>query len=224
MHIAVIEDEQKLAHAIKQGLEDEGYAIDVFYNGEVARKHLETNHVHYDLIILDLLLPGLSGIKVCQALRSKNIITPILILTALDTIEDKVQALDSGADDLLTKPFSFEELLARIRALLRRSQELLPATLQLGEMVLDPAQHEVMRKGKKITLTLKEFQLLHYFMRHPNQALQRKDILAHLWGITDEALSNMVDVHISNLRKKIDDPYDKKYIRAVRGVGYLMGE
>jgi len=224
MRILVIEDEEKLAQSLKKGLERSGYAVDYLLDGEAGERRLEVSHGDYDLIILDLMLPRKNGFEVCQSVRARGITTPILILTARDMMNDKVNALDAGGDDYLVKPFSFDELLARIRALLRRPVAGLTAELCVADITLKPASREVTRGGKKVALTLKEFELLHYLMRHPGEVLNREDIYTHLWDFADNSLSNTIDVHVKNLRKKLGDHdhHDKKLVETVRGVGYRL--
>lgn len=222
MRILIVEDEQKLAGAMKQGLERHGFAADYVTDGETAERRIEIHHVDYDLIILDLLLPKKTGLEVCRATRARGIRTPILILTARSGTDDKIGLLDAGADDYLTKPFSFEELIARIRALLRRPSETLPPKLELRDVVLDPSTHEVYRKNRKIPLTVKEFTILEYLMRHPNQVLSRENIISHVWGFDFDSFSNVVDVHIKNLRKKIEPQGYEKLVETIAGVGYRI--
>jgi len=222
MTILLIEDEYKLVKALKRGLEIEGYAVDAAYDGEEGiRKGLQND---YDVIILDLMLPKKDGIDVCGELRQKQVHTPILILTARDAKEDRVKGLDNGADDYLTKPFEFDELLARIRALLRRKKTMEPTKLTVADVVLDPATHEVRRAGKLISLKPKEYGLLDYLMRYPNRALTREQLLEHIWGPDFSPKGNYLDVHIRYLRRKIDEGYAKKLIYTVRGTGYKIKE
>ena len=222
MRVLIIEDEEKLAKSLQKGLEKIGYAADCLFDGDAGARRIEMNHSDYDVLVLDLMLPKKNGFEVCREARARNITTPILILTARDAIDDKVLALDSGADDYLVKPFSFEELLARLRALLRRPKDGIPSSLTVGNLVLDPAKRGVQRGESKIELTLKEFELLHYLMRNPGRVLTREDIFAHLWDFADNAMSNVIDVHIKNLRRKIDDAYGEKLLETVRGVGYRI--
>ncbi|MDE2019092.1 MAG: response regulator transcription factor [Patescibacteria group bacterium] len=223
MRILIIEDEEKLAESLKKGLEKSGYAVDYLTDGEAGQRRIEMAHKNYDLVILDLMLPGKSGFEICQAVRKRGIMTPILILTARDMTDDKILALDNGADDYLVKPFSFEELLARIRALLRRPPETLASELTAKDVVLKPTEREVYRGGRKIDLTLKEFELLHYLMRHPGEVLNREDIYSHLWDFEDNSFSNIIDVHIKNLRKKLQDQDEKnRLVETIRGVGYRL--
>jgi DNA-binding response OmpR family regulator len=222
MRILIIDDEEKLAKSLKRGLERSGYAVDYLLDGESGERRIELYKGDYDLVILDLMLPGKNGFEVCAEMRKNGITTPVLILTARDATDDKVKALDSGGDDYLVKPFSFEELLARVRALLRRPQAALPDELKVGQLILKPAQREVYRDGKKVELTLKEFELLYFLMRNPNKVLNREDIYVHLWDFAANSLSNIIDVHIKNLRKKLGDDRNEKILETVRGVGYRL--
>ncbi len=222
MRVLVVEDEEKLAKTLKKDLEKEGFAVDYIMDGESGQRRIETSHKDYDLVILDLMLPKKNGFEVCRDVRASNIVLPIIILTAKDAVEDKVLALNSGADDYLVKPFAFEELLARIRALLRRPEQTLPAELKIKDLSLNMSTRKVYRKDKEIPLTLKEFGLLEYLMRHPNQVLTREQILDHLWDFAFDSFSNVVDVHIKNLRKKIDGDSSEKILETIRGVGYRL--
>ncbi len=222
MRILIVEDEEKLAKALKDGLESEGHAVDYLTDGEKGESRIRMCRGDYDLVVLDLMLPGKNGFEVCRDVRAEGVTLPILILTARDSTEDKVLALDSGADDYLVKPFAFDELVARMRALWRRPREALPEELEVRDLVLNPATREVHRAGKRIDLTLKEFELLHYLMRHPNQVMGREDIFAHLWDFADTSLSNVIDVHVKNLRHKIDDGHAHKLLETTRGVGYAI--
>lgn len=222
MRILIIEDEEKLAESLKKGLEKSGYAADYLTDGETGQRRIEVSHMNYDLIILDLMLPKKNGFEICQAVRKRGVMVPILILTARDMTDDKILALDSGADDYLVKPFSFEELLARIRALLRRPVEAMPTELTVRDILLKPTEREVWRGDRKIDLTLKEFELLHYLMRHPNEVLNREDIYLHLWDFEDNSFSNIIDVHVKNLRRKLEDHGAEKIVETVRGVGYRL--
>jgi len=222
MAIAIVEDEQKLARSLKEGLVWEGYETDTYSDGESLQKYMEHDAPSYELLILDLGLPGKSGFEVCQDLRAKGSVMPILILTAKDTTEDKVRALDSGADDFMSKPFSYEELLARVRALLRRSRSGNSRQVHIGEVTIDLDAYTVTRAGKSVPVTLKEFELLAYLAEHRGQAKSRDEIFSHLWEHSDSALSNVVDVHVRNIRHKLDDDHEHKIIRTVRGVGYAV--
>jgi len=222
MRILVVEDEQKIARFIKKGLVEEGYAVDIARNGEEALSYAAA--APYDLIILDLLLPKMDGIAVCRRLRESDLEVAVLMLTAKDSIEDRVTGLDAGADDYLVKPFAFAELLARIRALLRRPRSASSSILQVSDLVLDLARHRVERNGAPIELTPKEYALLEYLMRNPCQVLTRTQIMQHVWDYDFFAGSNIVDVYIRYLRKKIDEGYEKKLINTVRGAGYTLCE
>lgn len=224
MRILLVEDEEKLAKAVVAGLTKKGYAVDYILDGEKAMKRIALNHMDYDLVILDLMLPGLDGLSICKKMRESSITTPILILTARDEIETKVDLLLSGADDYLVKPFSFDELCARIAALLRRPPEALPSIITLGDIVLNSSNHTVLKNNKKVPLTLKEFVLLEYFMRHPNIVINREELLTHLWDFNYSSFSNVVDVHVKNLRKKLDLQEGQTVLETVRGVGYRFAQ
>jgi heavy metal response regulator len=220
MRILVVEDERKVASFIRQGLGEEGYAVDVASNGEEGLA-MARDGVH-DLIILDIGLPKMNGLQVLQELRRRKVTAPVLLLTVRATIEDKVLGLDAGADDYLTKPFAFQELVARVRALLRRRTEGGPAVLQFADLTLDPARHTAFRGGQKIDLTSKEFALLDYFMRNPGRVLTRTMIIEHVWDYDFDTGTNVVDVYVNYLRKKIDSDREPKLIHTIRGVGYVM--
>ncbi len=224
--ILVVEDEEKLAQHLKKGLEQEGYTVDYFLNSEEAEDYISFQHELLDLIILDHMLPGKSGIEMCKGIRSQNITVPILMLTAKDSSEDIISGLDAGVDDYLTKPFSFEVMLARIRALLRRSSDTSSYTHQeihVGDLVLNTAKRKVFYKGKEITLTLKEFNVLEYLMKHPNQVIERENLLEKVWDINFDTFSNVVDVHIKNIRKKLKEvDSNEKLLETIRGVGYRI--
>ncbi len=223
MKLVLVEDERKLARSLKEGLIWEGYEVDAFPDGESVEALFESEPNAYDLMILDLGLPQKSGLEVCRDLRKKGHTLPILVLTARDTIEDKVGALDAGADDFVTKPFSFEELLARVRALLRRSRTNTNRQIVIGNLVIDLDAYVVTRDGVTIALTLKEFELLAYLAERRGQAKSREEIFGHLWQGSDaSAFSNVVDVHVRNIRLKLDDDHDHAIIRTVRGVGYAV--
>lgn len=224
MKILVVEDEKKLADALKRGLEQEGYTIDCLYDGAEAEKRIQLHHTDYDLIVLDLMLPGRDGMDICRTVREQGITTPILMLTARDSMEDKIGGLECGADDYLVKPVSFEELAARIRALLRRPKEALPTTISIRNISLNPATRNVTRGAKKIPLTLKEFELLEYLMRNKNQAVSREQLFSHAWDFATNSFSNVVDVHIKNLRKKLSENTYDDPIETVRGIGYRLQE
>ncbi len=222
MKILIAEDNEKLASLLKKGLETKGYAADCVVDGEEAQTRIELGHEDYDLVILDLMMPKKTGFEVCQNIRNNKIFIPILILTARDSTSDKISALDMGADDYLVKPFSFKELLARIRALMRRPKKLLPTELKTRDIVLNPATRKVSRRGQEIKLTLKEFSLLEYLMRHPNQVVNREQILDNMWDFGFDSFSNIIDVHIKNLRKKLSDDKKEKLLETIRGVGYKL--
>jgi heavy metal response regulator len=220
MRLLVVEDEKKVASFIRQGLAEEGYAVDVALDGEEGlRMALEGLH---DLIILDIALPKMDGLQVLKRLRQQEVKRPVLLLTVRATIEDKVLGLDAGADDYLTKPFAFQELLARVRALLRRRAETEPALFQIADLILDPARRATSRRGRKIDLTSKEFALLEYFMRNPGRVLTRTMIIEHVWNYDFDTMSNVIDVYVNYLRKKIDSGHEPKLIHTVRGVGYVL--
>jgi len=220
MRILLVEDEEKLAKAVVQGLTKKGYAVDYILDGEKAMKRIALNHMDYDLVVLDLMLPGMDGLSICKKMRDSSINTPILILTARDEIETKVDLLLSGADDYLVKPFSFEELCARIAALLRRPVEALPSVITVGDIILNSSNHTVTNNNKNVSLTLKEFVLLEYFMRHPNTVINREELLTHLWDFNYSSFSNVVDVHVKNLRKKLNLEDGQTVLETVRGIGY----
>ena len=220
MRILLVEDDHRLNQSLKLGLVDEGYAVDSAFDGLEGEAFAEA--ASYDAIILDIMLPHKDGILVCRSLRSQKINTPILMLTARDAIEDRVQGLDSGADDYLVKPFSLHELLARLRALMRRTAADKSGTLVLGDLLINPATHDVRRGEQFIKLNAKEFSLLEYFMRHPNQVLTRELIESHIWSYDFICASNVVDVYVRRLRRKIDDPFTIKFLETIYGVGYRL--
>jgi len=220
MRILVIEDHKRLAAYIKRGLEAESYVVDFAHDGETA-EHLALV-VDYDLLVLDLMLPRKDGIAVCQSLRKQGLSTPIIMLTAKREIDDRVTGLDCGADDYLTKPFDFAELLARIRALLRRPQEQLSQTLEVKDIVMDGLTRTVTRAGEKIPMSMKEYAVLDYLLRNKNIVLSREKILNHCWDWNTNTFSNVVDVYIRKLRGKLNPDDRERYIRTVRGVGYKI--
>ncbi|HKI51870.1 MAG TPA: response regulator transcription factor [Geothermobacteraceae bacterium] len=220
--LLVVEDEKKVASFIKRGLEEEEFQVDVANDGEEGLFMAENNS--YDLILMDLMLPKMDGLSVVGALRDKEIVTPVLCLTAKDTVDDIVSGLDSGSDDYLTKPFAFAELLARVRALLRRGSQDRGAELVFADLRLDPVTHKVWRSDKEIDLTAKEYALLEYFMRNPNQTLTRTMIAEQVWDYTFDSFTNIIDVYVNYLRKKVDRDYDLKLIHTVRGTGYVLKE
>ena len=224
MKILVIEDEHKVAEALKEGLEHESYAVDIAHTGEDGFFLL--NSKQYNLLLLDLMLPGRDGIEILKTIRDKKLDIPVLILTARDTVEDRVLGLDSGADDYLVKPFAFPELLARIRVLLKRGKEKQTSRLQLADLEMDLIKRKVKRSGKDIALTLREFDLLEYLLRNQNQIVSREMLAADVWKETNRAtpIDNLIDVHIARLRRKIDDPFETKLLHTVRGVGFIFSE
>jgi heavy metal response regulator len=222
MRLLVVEDEKKVARFIKQGLEEEGYAVDLAGDGEEGLG-MALDGVH-DLFILDIGLPRRNGLQVLEELRKRKIATPVLLLTVRATIEDKVLGLDAGADDYLTKPFAFQELVARVRALLRRRIESSPVLLQFSDLTLDLARRAVYRSGEKIELTAKEFALLEYFLRNPGRVLTRTQIIEHVWDYDFDSGTNLVDVYVNYLRKKVDSGREPRLIHTVRGVGYVLKE
>lgn len=221
MRILVIEDEDMLAQSLRTGLIDEQYAVDVFTNGRLGYEQAATEE--YDVIILDIMLPEMNGITICRTLRQEKNHTPVIMLTAKDTIEDRVEGLDCGADDYLIKPFSFEELLARIRSLIRRTT-VKETILHVGSLTLNPVSHIVKRSGEEIMLTGKEYALLEYFMMHPNQILSREQILSHVWDYSTDLVSNTIEVLVKRLREKIDKAFPKEpqLFTTVRGIGYKI--
>lgn len=220
MRILVVEDEKKVASFIKKGLEEEFFTVDVAYNGKEGLKFALTED--YDLIILDIMIPFIDGITLTKELRKEKITTPILLLTVKDTVNDKVEGLDAGADDYLTKPFSFEELTARIRALLRRGEKSKSNIISVADLKLDLITHTVFRNNKEITLTLKEFSILEYLLRNKNKIVSRTKLIEHVYDYHFDSDTNIIDVYINKLRTKIDQGFDKKLIHTIRGVGYII--
>ncbi len=220
MRILVVEDETKVAGFIRRGLEEEGYAVDLAQDGETGLA-MALDGVH-DLVLLDVHLPVKNGFSVLRELRDRKMTVPVLLLTVRATIEDKVLGLDSGADDYLTKPFAFQELLARVRALLRRRSEDRSGLLQVADLTLDPARRVAHRGGEAVELTSKEFTLLDYFMRNPGRVLTRTMIAEHVWNYDFDSMTNVIDVYVNYLRKKIDKGREPKLIHTIRGAGYVM--
>jgi two-component system, OmpR family, response regulator len=220
MRVLVVEDEVKMASLIRRGLREDGLAADVAVNGEDALWMAQANE--YDTIVLDVMLPGIDGFEACRRLREQGVWTPVLMLTARDGVDDRVAGLDGGADDYLTKPFSFVELLARLRALARRGPVGQATVLQVGELHLDPASHRVWREDRDISLSAKEFSLLETFMRRPGEVLSRYQLLEHAWDYEYENRSNVVDVYVRYLREKVDRPFGVESIETVRGAGYRL--
>jgi heavy metal response regulator len=220
MRILVIEDEVKIAQFIKRGLKEEGYAVDVAADGEEGHFLLSSNE--YDAIILDLMLPKIDGLTLCRTLRKDGNQTPIIMLTAKDTVKDKVKGLDSGADDYLPKPFAFEELLARVRVVLRKKDSRVQTQLKVEDLSLDLLTHKVTRGEREIELTVKEFALLEYLMRNAGNIVTRTMISEHVWDINFDTFTNVIDVYINYLRNKVDSGFENKMIHTVRGKGYLL--
>jgi two-component system OmpR family response regulator len=222
MRVLIVEDEVKMAGLIRRGLRHEGYAADVATKGEDALWMAEATE--YDAIVLDVMLPGVDGFEVCRRLRAAGQWSPVLMLTARDSVRDRVAGLDGGADDYLTKPFSYAELLARLRALVRRGPVARPTELRAGDLRLDPAGHRVWRGDDEIQLSSKEFAILEAFMRHPGEVLSRFQLLEHAWDYTYENRSNIVDSYVRFLRRKVDKPFGTDSIETVRGAGYRFRE
>jgi two-component system OmpR family response regulator len=220
MRILVVEDEVKMAGLLHRGLTEDGHVVDVARRGDDAVWMGQV--VEYDAIVLDLMLPGLDGVGVCRRWRESGVWSPVLMLTARDAIQDRVAGLDAGADDYLAKPFSFAELLARLRALARRGAAERPVALEIGDLRLDPATRQVWRDGVEVTLSGKEFALLETFMRRPGDVLSRVQLLEHAWDYAFESRSNVVDVYVRYLREKVDRPFGRHDIETVRGVGYRL--
>lgn len=221
MRILVVEDQMKMARAIRRGLEQEGYSVEVCADGDDAMRRAIEND--YDAIVLDVMLPGRDGFSICRELRDRGRWAPILMLTARDSVEDRIRGLDAGADDYLVKPFAFGELLARVRAMVRRGAAERPVTITVEDVVLDPATHVVHRGDALVDLTPKEFSLLEFLMRHPGEVLSRPRILEHVWDVNYDGFSNVVDVCVGYVRRKLEQPFDRPFIHTVRGVGYRVG-
>jgi DNA-binding response OmpR family regulator len=221
MRVLLIEDDRKAAKLLAKGLQEEGFVVDVASTGEDGEEQATVNE--YDVIVLDWLLPGKDGIAVCRMLRARDVSTPILMLTARDSLADRVSGLSTGADDYLTKPFAFAELLARIRALLRRSRLVQPAVLRVEDLALDPASRRVTRAGIPVTLTSKEYAILEVLMRNAGETVSRTRLVERVWDEASDVLDNLVDVHVSHLRKKIDRGGSTPLIHTVRGFGYRLG-
>lgn len=220
MRILVVEDEVRLNNIIKKGFIEDGFEVDAAFDGEEGQYLAETEQ--YDLIILDLMLPKIDGVEVCKNLRKKKIKTPILMLTARSTVEEKVNGLDSGADDYLTKPFSFVEFKSRVHALIRRGHSESSPILITDDLVLDPMKHVVTRSGKNINLTPKEFSVLELLLRSKGEVVTRTMIIEHVWDYNFDGMSNIVDVFVASLRKKVDKGFKNKLIKTVHGVGYII--
>jgi DNA-binding response OmpR family regulator len=222
MKILIVEDEHLIANALKKGLEQEHYIVDLAFDGEKGFDLASSGD--YDLILLDLMLPKMDGFEVCCQLRQRQIHVPILMLTAKSQVEDKIKGLNSGADDYLTKPFAFEELLARIRALTRRPKNSASEIITVSELSINLSTYEVTRQGKQINLSSKEYSLLECLMRHTNKILNKEQLIQHVWSYESDILPNTVEVYIRNLRQKIDQPFKTKLIKTVRGFGYKISE
>jgi heavy metal response regulator len=220
MKILVVEDEKKVGAFIKKGLEEDSYSVELAYDGDKGEELAVAQN--FDLIILDILMPKKDGLTVLKELRAKQISTPVLMITAKGSVDDKVKGLDSGADDYLVKPFAIAELLARVRSLLRRGLAEKSTSLVVGDLALDLVSHKARREHKLIELTAKEYTLLEYFMRNANRVLSRTIISEHIWNYNFDTGTNIIDVYINHLRNKIDGGFDKKLIHTVRGVGYMM--
>jgi DNA-binding response OmpR family regulator len=221
MRVLLIEDDRKAAKLLVKGLQEEGFVVDVAFNGEEGDEQAAVNE--YDVILLDWLLPGKDGIAICRALRARDVSTPILMLTARDSLADRITGLSTGADDYLTKPFAFGELLARIRALLRRSRLAQPAMLRVADLALDPASRRVSRGGVPVALTSREYAILEVLMRSAGETVSRTRLVERVWAEASEVLDNLVDVHVSHLRKKIDRRDRAPLIQTIRGFGYRLG-
>lgn len=222
MKILVVDDEKKLALALARGLSLKGYTTDVLHDGKNALTRISLHAKDYDLIILDLMLPFVSGTEICKTARELGVTVPILILTARDEVANKVDLLLSGADDYMVKPFSFDELAARVHAILRRPPESVQQKVIVGDIELNVALRSATKNGILLTLTLKEFSLLEYLLRHPNEVINREELLSHLWDFNYDSFSNVVDVHVKNLRKKLDQGNSPSILETVRGVGYRL--
>lgn len=220
MHILLVEDELKMARALRRGLEQEGHSVDSATDGDDALSR--GVEFEYDAIVLDVMLPGRDGFSICRELRARDRWAPVLMLTARDAVEDRIRGLDAGADDYLVKPFAFGELLARLRALVRRGVSERPAILSVGDVELDPAAHTVTRGGSLVGLSVREFSLLEFLMRHAGEVVSRTRILEQVWDVNYDSFSNVVDVYVGYLRRKLEQPFGRPFIRTVRGVGYVV--
>jgi two-component system OmpR family response regulator len=220
MRVLVAEDETRMAALLRRGLEEEGYSVDVSVDGAEAVWMATEND--YDVIVLDVMLPGMDGFEVCRRLRAQERWAPVLMLTARVAVEDRVRGLDAGSDDYLTKPFSFAELVARLRALIRRGSHERPALLEVGDLRLDPARRQAWRGETELDLTAKEFALLEFFLRHPGEALSRTRLLEHVWDFAFDGTSNVVDQYVAYLRRKIDRPFGREDLETLRGSGYRL--
>jgi two-component system, OmpR family, response regulator len=218
----VVEDDAKLARALERGLQREGYAVDLADTGDGALSQATTND--YDAVVLDVMLPGIDGFAVCKEMRSSERWAPVLMLTARDQVGDRIRGLDAGADDYLVKPFDFGELLARLRALIRRGPTERPPVLEIGDLRIDPAARSVTRNGREIELTVREFALLQFLAQRAGSVVSREELLEHVWDNAEEGSTNVVDVYIGYLRNKVEKPFKGKIIRTVRGIGFMLEE
>ncbi len=223
MKILIIEDQENLARLIKDGLESEGFVAEYVLDGEQAQNRIDFEHDQYDLILMDVMLPKKNGLELCRFCRKNNYNLPILMLTAKDSQEDIISGLNAGADDYLVKPFSFEILIARIHALLRRPSDTVPTILRAKDIFLDPNKKIVLKNQNEVKLTVKEFRILEYLMRHPNQVINRQQLVANIWDGAADSYSNFVDVHINNLRKKLNSKKDD-LIETINGLGYKINQ
>jgi len=224
VRILLVEDEKKIADSLKKGLSEHNYIVELAYDGIAGRKLFENNH--FDLVILDINLPGMSGIELCRKIRNRNPGVPVVMLTALNALDNKIEGFDAGADDYIVKPFDFKEMLVRIKALLKRIYQNIPIgnILKVGDLVINLDSKEVMRGQNGISLTAKEFQLLEYLVRNRNKVVSRADIALNVWDIDFDTKTNVIDVYVNFLRKKLDHDYDKKMIHTQVGVGYILKE
>jgi two-component system OmpR family response regulator len=220
MRLLLVEDDEKLARSVCKGLRNAGYAVDAVGDGEGAL--FNTGVWDYDAVVLDVMLPGPDGFEVCRMLRERDVWAPVLMLTARAAVEDRITGLDAGADDYLAKPFDFGELLARVRALIRRRPAERPARIEVGDLVVDPAGHQVTRAGKSVELTAREFALLEFLALHAGDVISRATLLEHLWDANYMGSTNIVDVYVAHLRKKLELPFGRPLIRTVRGVGFIV--
>jgi two-component system OmpR family response regulator len=220
MRLLVVEDDTKLARALERGLQREGYAVDVADNGDEALSQATENE--YDAVVLDVMLPGRDGFSVCKAMRRQERWAPVLMLTARDQVGDRIRGLDAGADDYLVKPFDFGELLARLRALIRRGPSERPPVLEVGDLRIDPAARVVTRAGREVELTVREFALLQFLAQRAGEVVSREQLLEHVWDSAEDGSTNVVDVYIGYLRNKIERPFRGKIIRTVRGIGFML--
>lgn len=222
MRVLLVEDDERIADFVSRGLRERSYAVDISRTGTDAIYRIEINP--YDVIVLDVMLPGMDGFSVCRSIRERGLATPVLILTARDSLEDRITGLDSGADDYLVKPFAFDELLARLRALMRRSSEIRPAFIAIADLEIDTTGHRVRRGGNEIVLTAKEYALLEYLARERGKVVRRAEIAEHVWDETFDPFSNLIEVYIKRLRKKIDEGFGHPLIHTRRGAGYVLDD